>query len=92
MVRLCLQSLHECIWSTHSGACAVLEQVFELVQLMILTRVERGDFMYALDGANELGLVLQKLNIISDYHEDINEVPAPRYVSVAPCLLPGAWC
>lgn len=33
----------------------------------------------AMDGlANEMGLFLQKTNIIRDYLEDINEEPAPR--------------
>jgi phytoene/squalene synthetase len=30
------------------------------------------------DFSNSLGVLLQKVNIITDYHEDINEEPRPR--------------
>lgn len=61
------------------------------LQLMILTGVECKEFASALDGANELGVVLQKIHIISDYHEDITADPLPRYMAPLSCFLSGHW-
>lgn len=49
-----------------------------LSQLFASSGLESKEF-FKLDGlANEMGLFLQKTNIIRDYLEDINEEPAPR--------------
>ena len=49
-----------------------------LSQLFASSGLESKEFFKINDMANEMGLFLQKTNIIRDYLEDINEEPAPR--------------
>lgn len=49
-----------------------------LSQLFASSGLEDKSFFKAEDLANNMGLFLQKTNIIRDYLEDINEEPAPR--------------
>lgn len=49
-----------------------------LSQLFASSGLESNDFFKLDDMANDMGLFLQKTNIIRDYLEDINEEPAPR--------------
>lgn len=49
-----------------------------LSQLFASSGLESKEFFKLDDTANEMGLFLQKTNIIRDYLEDINEEPAPR--------------
>jgi farnesyl-diphosphate farnesyltransferase len=49
-----------------------------LSQLFASSGLESKVFFKYGDLANEMGLFLQKTNIIRDYLEDINEVPVPR--------------
>lgn len=49
-----------------------------LSQLFASSGLESKEFFKLDDMANEMGLFLQKTNIIRDYLEDINEEPAPR--------------
>lgn len=49
-----------------------------LSQLFASSGLESKDFFKLDDMANDMGLFLQKTNIIRDYLEDINEEPAPR--------------
>lgn len=49
-----------------------------LSQLFASSGLESKEFFLLEDMSNEMGLFLQKTNIIRDYLEDINEEPAPR--------------
>ena len=49
-----------------------------LSQLFASSGLESNEFFKLDDMANDMGLFLQKTNIIRDYLEDINEEPAPR--------------
>lgn len=49
-----------------------------LSQLFASSGLESKEFFKLDETANEMGLFLQKTNIIRDYLEDINEEPAPR--------------
>lgn len=49
-----------------------------LSQLFASSGLESKSFFKLEDSANNMGLFLQKTNIIRDYLEDINEEPAPR--------------
>ena len=49
-----------------------------LSQLFALSGLEAPEFAADEARSNEMGLFLQKTNIIRDYLEDINEEPAPR--------------
>jgi farnesyl-diphosphate farnesyltransferase len=49
-----------------------------LSQLFAATGLESQEFFKLPELSNQMGLFLQKTNIIRDYLEDINEEPAPR--------------
>lgn len=60
-----------------SCANAVVEFVWG-PQLFVDSGLEKEDLVAEEDLANQMGLFLQKNNIVRDYLEDINELPAPR--------------
>ena len=50
------------------------------LQLFLSSGLEASPALASGDLANQMGLFLQKTNIIRDYLEDIMEEPAPRWV------------
>lgn len=57
---------------------AVLEAPVMCLQLFASSGLESHDLAKDETLSNHMGLFLQKTNIIRDYLEDIEELPAPR--------------
>nr|A0A142ZC57.1 RecName: Full=Lycopaoctaene synthase; AltName: Full=Squalene synthase-like LOS [Botryococcus braunii]AMV49169.1 lycopaoctaene synthase [Botryococcus braunii] len=56
-----------------AGLCGI-----GMCKLFVDSGLEKEDLVAEEDLANQMGLFLQKNNIVRDYLEDINELPAPR--------------